>query len=143
MTYQEKGTKQLSRETLEALYYVAHANYKQGKYEDAAGIFRYLTVEDTRTRKHWMGLGSSLQMLKQYQKAIEAYEIAAAIDPGDPRVHMHAADCLFGLGNVKDALFALDCAVRALKLGEKDEANKNLLAHIALIRKAWDNQNKS
>lgn len=142
MTNQQESVKQLSRDTLEALYYVAHTNYKQGKYEDSAAIFRYLTLEDTRTRKHWMGLGSSFQMLKKYQKAIEAFEIAVALEPGDPLVHMQAADCLFGLGNVKDALFALECAERAVKLGDFNEDGKNLLAHIALIRKAWDNPNQ-
>lgn len=143
MTYQEESVKQLSNETLEAFYYTAHTNYKQGKYEDATAIFRYLTVMDTRNRKFWMGYGSSLQMLKEYQRAIEAYEIAAALEPGDPHVHLQAADCLFGLRSFKEAFFALDCAERAIKLDGNLDAGKDLLHHIALIRKAWNNHNKS
>lgn len=130
--------KDLSSGSLETLYHFAHSYYKQGKYEDAEGLFRFLTVANTHTRKYWMGLGASLQMRKVYDKAIESYELAAALDPTDPQVHLYAADCYFGMSKKEEGLFALDCAERAIKLS-KPVDSENLLAHLALIRKAWNN----
>src|SRR5262245_31055472 len=96
--------KQLSGESIEALYHIAYTQYKQGKYEDAVGVFRFLTLNDTRSRKHWMGLGASLQMQKKYNEAIEAYELAAALDPTDPHVHIYASDCCFAQKMTKEGL---------------------------------------
>ncbi len=128
---------ELSKESIEALYFMAYGCYNQGKLEDAANYFRFLTRLDTRTKKHWMGLAASLQMQKQFQKAIQAYEIAAALEPTDPYVHFHAANCLHDLGNVKDALFALECSKRAIKTQSATDSLKNLSRHINLVYKTW------
>jgi type III secretion system low calcium response chaperone LcrH/SycD len=125
----------LTQDSIEALYFTAFTCYNQGKFADAAGYFRLLTTHDPKTKKHWMGLAASLQMQKQFQRAIEAYEIAAALEPADPYVHFQAAHCLQSLGHAKDALFALDCAKRALKLNPATDSLKNLLKHIHLISK--------
>ncbi len=127
---------QLSSDSHEALYQVSYAHYKQGKYDEAAGLFRFLTMADTANKKYWMGLAASLQQSKRYLEAIEAYELAAALDPADPYVHIHASDCLFGLGKQKDGLYALDCAERAVKLHK--EQDPKVLDHIALMRTAWN-----
>lgn len=123
----------LTQDSIEALYFTAFGCYNQGKFEDATGYFRLLTTADPKTKKHWMGLGASLQMQKKFQRAIEAYEVAVALEPSDPYVHFHAAHCLQSLGNTKDALFALDCAKRALTLNPPISSLKNLLKHINLI----------
>ncbi len=125
----------LSKEACEALYHNAFMSYKQGKYDDAESQFRVLTMVDTRTRKHWMGLGAALQQQKKHGEAIQAYELAAALDASDPFVHIYAADCFFALGQKKEGLFALDCAERAVKL--QKEPNQNIFAHVELMRQAW------
>lgn len=84
-----------------------------------------------------MGLAASLHMQKNYPKAIEAYEMVAAIDPTDPFVHFHAAECLRSLGNTKDALFALTCCKRAITLNPPSDKLTNLLKHIQLMSKCW------
>lgn len=137
MIDQQQGTVQLSKESAETLYFLAYTCYKQGKYEEAVGHFRLLTLADTRSYRNWVGYGACLQMLKNFPKAIEAYEIAAALDPTDPQLHIQAADCLFGLGKTKEALFAIGCAERAIKLNKTENQDKNLLTHLALMRKAW------
>lgn len=123
-------------EVCEALYTVAHTFYGQGKYKEASTLFCTMVQEAPRTYKYWIGLGASLQMAKSYDEALLAYETAAMLDPCDPHVHLHAADCFFAKGLPKEALFAVDCAERAVK-----QQPANLRApfkeHIALIRKAW------
>lgn len=123
----------LSNASIETLYSIAHNHYGQGKYAEAVDLFRLATIADVKSRKCWMGLGASYQMCKKYVEAIEAYELAAALEPTDPHVHVHAANCFSSLGKKKEALFALDCAERASKLKHDD----NLLAHIRLMRTMW------
>ena len=127
--------KKLTEGSAETLYHFAYTQYKQGKYQEAADLFRLLTAANTKTRKYWMGLGASLQMLKKYREAIEAYELAAALDPIDPQVHIYAADCFFAQKMVKEGLFALDCAERAVNQQKKPDPD--LMTHIRLIRKSW------
>jgi type III secretion system low calcium response chaperone LcrH/SycD len=135
----QENIRKLSPSSIETLYHVAFTHYQNGKYQSSKAIFYLLTTMDSRGRKHWMGLGASFQAAKQYQKALQAYEVAAALDPADFFVHLHAANCLFELGNRKEALFALDCADRAVNLNGANESSKHCLSHVALIRAAWDN----
>lgn len=127
----------LTPESVRTLFQLACLCFKQGKLTEAAGHFTLLTMTEPKNYNYWIWLGTTLQKMKNYEKAIEAYEVAAALNPADPKLHMHAADCLFGLGNTKQALFALDCAERAIKSVKESKQDKNLLAHISLMKKAW------
>lgn len=126
----------LEKSSIELLYNFAYNHYKQGKYGEAVGLFRLLTMADIRSRKHWMGLGASLQFQKKYAEAIEAYHMAAALDPADVHVHIYAADCFFAQDMHKKGISALDCAEQALK--SKKKPDQNLLAHIKLMRQGWN-----
>jgi type III secretion system low calcium response chaperone LcrH/SycD len=125
----------LTKEAQEASYYLAHTFYRQGKYEEASSLFRMLTLAGPTTRKFWMGLGASLQMNKDYKEALNAYELAARLDPTDPHVHLYAADCFFTQGEAEEGLFALDCAERALTFSPQKQ--QNFKAHIQLLRRIW------
>src|SRR5262249_44681791 len=107
-----------------------------GKYGEATALFRTLTVESPRGRKFWMGLGASLQMDKNYQDALYAYELAALLNPDDPQVHIRAADCFFTQGLAKEGLLALDCAEPSLKTFPT-ETQQSYKTHISLLRQAW------
>lgn len=128
----------LSHEAKQALYGLAYTCYTQGKYEEAAGHFRLLTKADMHSYDYWMGLGASLQMAKKYQKAIHAYEMAACLNPTDPQLHIQAADCFFGSGHARDALFALACAERAAGMNKPSKKNQNLLKQLTLMQQAWE-----
>lgn len=124
-----------SKETVSGLYAIAYNFYEIGKYQDAVQFFRILTALDTQSRKNWMGLGASLQMLKEFEKAIEAYTVATLLDDEDPYVHMHAADCFFALNNMKKAIIALEAAEYVVGLNKAKYAH--LLPQIQLFRKTW------
>lgn len=64
----------------------ADALYEQEKYQEAAGIFENLTVENLQSNDKaavWHNLGNSLTQAKSYKEAVEAYKEALRIKPDD------------------------------------------------------------
>jgi type III secretion system low calcium response chaperone LcrH/SycD len=92
-------------ELAKTLYLFAYRLYQDSKYNDAVQFFRFLTLIDPYSAKYWKGLGASLQMLKQYEKAIEAYSSAVLMEktPSDDYLHEHIAECYSALGQSKKA----------------------------------------
>ncbi len=135
MLQSDKLIPSLSVEGRETFYQIAHVHYSQGNYAEAVNLFRLLTILDTRSKKFWMGLAASLQLSKEYTAAVTAYEMVICLDPTAIVVHFHVADCLFANQQKKEAIFALECAERAILLQKKPDAN--LLAHLNLMRLAW------
>lgn len=129
----------LSSNSLEVLYHLAYNQYKNGKYRDACNQFGFLTLIDPFTRRNWMGLGCARQMLKEYDKALQAYEIAAAQDITDPCVYIYTAQCLFEMNRVEEGISALEIAERTANKQENVN-HRDLKVHISLLRNAWENR---
>lgn len=121
----------LSQDSLQALYAMGHEYYRNGKYEQAQQLFRFLTFSDTQDRRFWIALASSHYMLKEYPQAIEAYSISAIQDPSDPTPHWYAANCFLACGQKVKALEALDSALSTAK---KDEKYAALIPQIELLQ---------
>ncbi len=128
----EKQPPEFSRETIEALYAFAFGFYQNGKFDQAIHFFRFLTLIDIHTRKHWMGLGSSYQMDKQYERALQCFGYAAVISPDDPYAHFYAAECFLSLNKKEKALKALKSAEKLAKHSPNDHAS--ILTKIALMK---------
>lgn len=128
--YLENLVPKLSEEAAKALYSVAYNSYQSGNYADAAAFFRLLTQQSTDHRAAWMGLGASLQMLKNYAEAIAAYGCAAVLNENDPYVHLHAAECFHALKDSAKALQALDAALAC-------ESKPELQEQLTLLRTLW------
>lgn len=124
----------LSSETIEGIYHFAYQFYLNGKYAESIKFFRFLTLVDTGTKKHWMGLGAALQMQKEYTQAIHTYSVAAILDELDPYVHLYAAECFFALEKVNDGIVALDSALKAAKL---KKMFAKLIPELNLLKEAW------
>lgn len=100
----------ISSEGSEGLYSLAYGFYNSGQYDKAMHFFRFLTLVDPSARKQWMGLGAAYQMLKQYERALQCYAQAAALNPQDPYAHWHAAECFLAIKDYEQAKLALDSA---------------------------------
>lgn len=125
---------EFTAEHLEAFYTIAFDYYDNGKYREATNFFRFLTTIDHMNKKHWVGLGASLQMLNEYAQAINAYALAALLDEKDPYVPFYAAECCFGMGDTQRGLQALDSADG---LAEGDDSFKGLRNKLSALREAW------
>lgn len=124
--------------TQEETYAVGYRYYENGKYQEAVNIFRFLILSESHNKKYWLGLGASLQMLKEYAKALEAYLIASSMDETDPYVFLYMSDCLIVLGKIEEALEILKTVEH---IARGDNIYDSLITHVDLIRKAWSNQN--
>lgn len=112
----------LSQEQHQLIYQYAYTYYHQKDYGKACDLFRFLTIADTENSVFWMGFGASLQMLEQYQKAIEAYEMARMIDPVLIPSYLHAAECYRRLNMFKEVYDLCNEAKEVAKETKNDEA---------------------
>lgn len=132
MKPKEKPTPQFSQDAIEALYASGFSLYESGKYVNAVHFFRFLTLIDMNTRKHWMGLGASHQMLKEYENALQSFGYAALLNENDPYAHFHAAECFFALKQTDQGEQALASAETVALRQQKQY--ETLLARISLIK---------
>lgn len=128
--------KAFTLEETKKTYYMAYQLYQKQHYREAVHFFRYLTLIDATETKYWIGLGASLQMQKEYQRALESYVCAQALhgDQPDPYLYLHAADCYFALNQIEQGLKALEGA----KESAKKKNNKQVLNHVDLMTKVWN-----
>ncbi len=104
--------KGFSDEQMEAIYSIGYNLYQVGKYQDAVQVFSWLGVFNPFMSKYWLGLGASLQMLKNFENALNAYAVAAITSvPEDPVPHLHAGECYLGMDNLDEAAKAFQMAV--------------------------------
>ncbi|MBK8508178.1 MAG: SycD/LcrH family type III secretion system chaperone [Candidatus Competibacteraceae bacterium] len=101
----------LGRQDFEAIYSVGYSLYNQGKYADAESMFKFLCFYDHLEKKHWMGLGSSRQMCKDYEGAVQAYSFLALLDVANPYPPLHAGDCYLALGKLDEAESGFSAAI--------------------------------
>ena len=120
-----------SKNTIEALYSFGYGFYQNAKYDKSIHFFRFLTLIDSESPKHWMGLGASLQMNKEYHKAIQCFGYAAVLNPDNPFAPFHAAECLLSLGEDNNAKEVFNAAEQVANKNPKNY--KMLLSRIALM----------
>ena len=126
----------ISRDKLENLYALGNGLYTSGNFKDAHVIFQALCIYDSNDYRFWMGLAGSRQAMEDYEKAIDAYQMAAvATSLHNPEPFLYAARCLLKLGRKEDAIVAIE---GLLTLGSKEdprvvachEKAKALLTHL-------------
>jgi type III secretion system low calcium response chaperone LcrH/SycD len=110
---------QLSDGHLQLIHQYAYSYYKQGQYEKACDLFRFLTVSKVEDSQYWIGYGASQQMLGRYEEALKAYEMAAILDQSNIHVHLYAADCFFCLSQLKDGIQALKSAEKLAQISQQ------------------------
>jgi type III secretion system low calcium response chaperone LcrH/SycD len=124
-----------SRESQEALYYVAHTLYSQAKYADAMRTFAYLLTLNHLDRRSFLGFAACLRMQQRHADALKYYGIASAMDLTDPQPPLHMAECHLALGDRARAQEALNYA---LSQARGQEAHRACLARIEAIQSFLD-----
>ena len=87
-------------------------------------------------RRHHMGRGACLQMMKRHEEALRSYGVAFLLEMTDPLVTFHMGECLIALGRRHDAQIALDASAAAAE-GEPvhAETERRALALVELLKR--------
>jgi type III secretion system low calcium response chaperone LcrH/SycD len=83
----------LDDENFETVYALGYNYFTYGQYEAARDIFVGLTKWAPDTAHYWRALGAVNQQLKDYRKAIAAYDKAIANDEADVVSYVYRGEC--------------------------------------------------
>lgn len=97
----------MTDQQLENLYRHGYELYQKDNYAESVTFFNWLVILNPFIPKYWMGLAANRQLLGQYEKALQAYSIAALEDKVDPYPHFHAYECYEAMGNREEGKNAL------------------------------------
>ncbi len=106
-------------EMAEGIYSFGYRLYSNGKYSEAAPIFRLLILLDPTQLKYLLGMAACFHMLKEYQSAATTYSLCCIVDTNDPMAAYHASDCYLHLNEIPTAMRSLQVAIQ--RMGSKKE----------------------
>jgi len=119
-----------TEEDVHLLYELGFNLYQVGDYKKGEEIFKRLVIACPLEKNHWRGLGSCLQMQQKYEEALVSWSMCTIVDPQNPLPHFHAAECLFSLDQLDDAL-------QALKAAENRDNEKTFVGKISALKQTW------
>lgn len=109
----------VSNQTMDKLYQAARSLYQKAYYEDARDAFLFLTNITPQNHAFWLGLANCLYCLKRYEEALQAYACASSANPGDPASYFYTSRCYKELGEIDNAIEALDFAFEAVEANDE------------------------
>lgn len=130
---------QVSQNKIEEMYALAYVLYQHQRYQDARHFFCLLTETSPNEAKFWKGFGACLQMLKDYEGALNCYCCSAQFSKQiDPYLYVQTADCYFATKQVEAGLKALEIAGNIAKKAD----NKQVLQHVSFMKQIWATSKK-
>lgn len=115
---------EFSDETMAEFYKAAHHLFDNRRFLDAANAFLFLVTLNPHVHEYWLGLGMSAQMCKEYEAAVDAYEMAAICEIESPVPYFYLAKCLFAMHERESTLQALDLAIEYAENNDQFEELK-------------------
>ena len=86
-----KELRNMDQSQLDAVYWVAFAQFNSGHYTDALKIFRHLCLLDHTSYSYFLGLGLSQYELSLFAQAAATLAHGAKLDQQDPRASLMMA----------------------------------------------------
>lgn len=123
-----KDLHQVSNETMDDVYKLAHDFYINGKLKDAESLFRFLCIYDFYNPEYAMGLAAVHQLKKNYTKAIDFYALAYSLSGDDYRPMFYAGQCNLMLRRAVQARKCFEIVVNNCKEPQLNEKSKNYLS---------------
>lgn len=120
---------------VDSLYSIAYQLYQRKEYLEALPFFKILVQAEPKNGKFWKALGSCLQMLKEYESALNCYTTAQILNgqQEDLLLYVHAADCYFALQEIEKGLKTLNKACQQAKKNKNDVIQQ----HVQFMRELW------
>lgn len=123
-----------SDDDMRVMYEKAYHYLEEQKISEGIDSFIFLTTISPGHFEYWMGFGTALQLSHEYEKAIDAYEVAAICNMENPVPYIFLGKCLFAIHDRKSAYQAFELAL--LYAGDLEEfaeirrEAENALQHI-------------
>lgn len=96
---------------IDAGYAQAYRLIDVGQAEQAETLLELLCQLDHYQSRLFMALGVARQMQRKYERALDAYGVAALHDTDNPHVPMRAAECFMATQRYSDAASAAEACV--------------------------------
>jgi len=122
-----------SEEIMEEFYQAAVDLYKNKLYEESRNAFVCLTFLNPENSVFWTGLGSSLSILREDERALEAFQFAILYDPVSIEHYVNAVGCCLALNNKEEALNILKVAMDIVDSEEDEETLESLKDDVAAL----------
>lgn len=110
----------------EALYKICFWTDFTGRNEESIKLHRRIIEEYPYSELAWFNLGAAFQGLKLYEKAIDAYKYAVAIDEKFDYAYRNMGDAYIRLRKFKDAIESLE---RVLELSRPEDVIYEAIGH--------------
>jgi tetratricopeptide (TPR) repeat protein len=110
----------------EALYKICFWTDFTGRNEESIKLHQQIIEEHPYSELAWFNLGAGYQGLKLYEKAIDAYKYAVAIDEKFDYAFRNMGDAYIRLRKYKDAIDALE---RVLELSRPEDVIYEAIGH--------------
>ncbi|MEO8583891.1 MAG: tetratricopeptide repeat protein, partial [Flavitalea sp.] len=110
----------------EALYKICFWTDFTGRNEESITLHQHIIDEFPYSELAWFNLGAGFQGLKLYEKSIDAYKYAVAIDEKFDYAYRNMGDAYIRLRKYKDAIEALE---RVLELSRPEDVIYEAIGH--------------
>jgi len=114
----------ISDDTLMHVYTLMTDFVKKNEFEKAISLLIFLEVLAPYVSSYWVAHGVCLQALQKDSEALQVFEVAKLIDPGDPEAYFYSIECYKALhekDRAKDEIAALMEVVERLEGDKKVE----------------------
>jgi tetratricopeptide (TPR) repeat protein len=110
----------------EALYKICFWTDFTGRNEESIKLHKHIIEEFPYSELAWFNLGAAYQGLKLYEKGIDAYKYAVAIDEKFDYAYRNMGDAYIRLRKFKDAIESLE---RVLELSRPEDVIYEAIGH--------------
>ncbi len=129
-----KDIKGIPDSFMKGIYSYAYEFYNQGRLDDAEVFFRFLAIFDFYNPDYLMGLAAVYQLKKRYEKALELYALADALNKGEKNYKpvFYAGQCNIMLKKPEQAI---QCFEIVIDYSSDSELKKKAAAYLETLKK--------
>jgi tetratricopeptide (TPR) repeat protein len=110
----------------EALYKICFWTDFTGRNEESIRLHQHIIDENPYSELAWFNLAAAYQGLKLYEKAVDAYKYAVAIDEKFDYAYRNMGDALIRLRKYREAI---ECLERVLELSKPEDVIYEAIGH--------------
>ncbi len=118
---------------MKGIYTYAYEFYHQGRLDDAEVFFRFLSIYDFYNPDYIMGLAAVYQLKKRYEKALELYALADALNKGKKNYKplFYAGQCNIMLRKAEQAR---QCFEMVIEYSDNNELKARATAYLETLK---------